>query len=289
MMKSLGCLAQSRRLQIALAGLIMAACGAPRAAQAAALNRAEQTIANFSFASQLGSGIYSINGRTVQIYRLPFSWEYRKPAQDQTGVSLMMPFTLGFYDFNVEDVLQTRLPRSIDTLSFVPGVRVSRLFFKDWLLHGFVQAGFGKERTSTADSIIYASGIGADHDFDFASFRMHYDAQLLYAAAIFKDRSNDAMARLSNGIEARKALRMSIRGVGLDYGAYAMNEWYLRRPAPPLQSLGAAIIPVQWELGVTIGSEKPAYLWKIPLPRIGFGYRFGDSLSVFRIVFGAPF
>lgn len=289
MMKSLCCLALSRRLGTALAGLLMPLCVVPCTAQAAALNRAEQTIANFSFASQLGSGIYSINGRTVQIYRLPFSWEYRKATEDQTGISLLMPFTLGFYDFNIEDVLHTELPRSIDTLSFVPGVRVSRMFFKDWLFNGFVQAGVGKERTSAADSIIYASGVGADHDFNFATFRMHYDAQLIYAAALFKDRSNDAMVRLTNGIEARKGLSMNIRGVALDYAPYAMSEWYLRRPAPPLESIGAPITPVQWEFGVTIGSEKPAYLWKIPLPRIGVGYRFGNSLSVFRIVFGAPF
>ena len=258
-------------------------------ARAAALSRAEQTIANFSFASQLGSGIYSINGRTVQIYRLPFSWEYSKAREDQTGISLLMPITLGFYDFDVEDVLHTKLPRSIDTLSFVPGVRVSRVFFKDWLFNGFVQAGVGKERTSTADSIIYASGVGADHDFNIGSFRIHFDAQMLYAAALFKDRSNDAMVRLSNGIEARKGLQMSIRGVALDYAPYVMNEWYLRRPVPPLSSIGAPITPVQWEFGVTIGSEKTVHLWKIPLPRIGVGYRFGDSLSVFRIVFGAPF
>lgn len=289
MTKSLCCLARIGRPWVTLAGLFMTLCVVPRMAPAAALNRAEQTIANFSFASQLGSGIYSINGRTVQIYRLPFSWEYSKASADQTGVSLLMPITLGFYDFNIEDVLHTKLPRSIDTLSFVPGVRVSRVYFKDWLFNGFMQAGVGKERTSTADSIIYASGIGADHDFNVGSFRMHYDAQLLYAAALFKDRSNDAMVRLSNGIEARKGLRMSIRDVALDYGAYAMNEWYLRRPAPPLESVGAPITPVQWEFGVTFGSEKPVYLWKVPLPRIGFGYRFGDSLSVFRIVFGAPF
>jgi len=30
-------------------------------------------------------------------------------------------------------------------------------------------------------------------------------------------------------------------------------------------------------------------LWRIPLPRVGFGYRFGDGVSVYRIVFGSPY
>ena len=44
-----------------------------------------------------------------------------------------------------------------------------------------------------------------------------------------------------------------------------------------------------FELGVTFGATEPLRLWRIPLPRIGLGYRFGDSLSVYRLVFGTPF
>ena len=45
----------------------------------------------------------------------------------------------------------------------------------------------------------------------------------------------------------------------------------------------------QWEFGVTIGTVSPAYLWKVPVPRIGLGYRFGRDLSVVRLVFGSAF
>jgi ribonuclease Z len=37
------------------------------------------------------------------------------------------------------------------------------------------------------------------------------------------------------------------------------------------------------------GRTEPLRLWRIPLPRIGLGYRFGDDLSVYRLVFGTPF
>jgi hypothetical protein len=258
-------------------------------ARGAALSRSEQTIANFSFASQLGSGIYSVNGRTIQIYRLPLSWDYRQPGRSQTGVRLLMPLTLGFYDFNLEDVLQTQLPRSIDTLSFIPGVELSRVVHRDWLASAFFQAGIAKERTSTADAYTYAAGVGADRRFDLAPFQLHLHSQLLYAAALFKDRPDDSMLRWSNGLEARAGFHRNVRGVPLDYGLYALNEWYLRRPDPPLATLGTPITAVQWELGVTVGAARPVHLWKIPLPRLGIGYRFGDSLSVVRIVFGAPF
>ncbi len=257
--------------------------------QGAPLNRSEQWIANFSFASQLGSGIYSVNGRTIQIYRLPIQWTYREPTQGSTGVTLLLPFTLGFYDFNVEDVLQTRLPRSIDTLSFVPGVQFSRRLPGRWLASAFLQGGIAKERTSTADALTWATGLGIDRDVPLARFAVHLQSHLVYAETLFRDRPDDAMLRLASGAEARAPLHAVIRGTALDYSLYGLNEWYLRRPDPPLASQGLPITAVQWELGVTLGTVEPLRIWKVPLPRLGFGYRFGDSLSVFRLVFGAPF
>lgn len=45
----------------------------PTAVAQSLLSRDEQNVANFAFATQLGSGVYSVSGRTLQIYRLPFS------------------------------------------------------------------------------------------------------------------------------------------------------------------------------------------------------------------------
>jgi len=270
---------------------LAAACAAAgeTARAASSLNRAEQTIANFSFATQLGSGIYAINGRTVQIYRLPFSWEIRAATEDQTGVAILLPVTLGFYDFKVEDVLHTQLPRSIDTLSFAPALEVSRLLRHDWRISSFVQAGIGKERTSTAEVVIYAAALRAERNIEVRRFRLRYSAELLYAKTIYKDRPDDSMLRFQHGLEARSNLAQRFQGVPFDYGVYALNEWYLKRPAPTLTSVTTSIAPRQWELGVTFGTERTTHIWKLPLPRVGFGYRFGDGLSIFRLVFGAPF
>ena len=161
------------------------------------MNRAEQTIANFSFATQLESGIYAINGRTVQIYRLPSSWELGPATEEQTGVAILLPVTLGFYDFKLEDVLHTQLPRN-------------------WRISSFVQAGIGKERTSTADVVIYAGGPRAERDLELRRFQLHYSAQLLYAKTVYKDRADDSMLRFQHGVAARSNLARSFQGVPLD-------------------------------------------------------------------------
>jgi hypothetical protein len=45
----------------------------PVASAQSLLSGDEQNVINFAFATQLGSGLYSVSGRTLQIYRLPFA------------------------------------------------------------------------------------------------------------------------------------------------------------------------------------------------------------------------
>lgn len=258
-------------------------------AQGAHAGNSGQSIADFSFASQIGSGVYTAEGRTIQIYRLPFSWNLKDRGANAWGVRLLMPVTLGFYDYRVEDVLQAPLPHSLDTASFVPGVELSHLAPHDWIVSLSGQVGIAKERTSTADALTFALGSSAGHSFDQGPWQFHYQTTLTYAQTHFRDIGKDAMLRLSSGLEARSALHIDFRGHALDFGPYLLNEWYLQRPAPPLAPDAGRVVAVQWEAGVTFGSIEPLYLWKIPIPRLGIGLRLGDSLAALRLVFGAPF
>jgi hypothetical protein len=64
---------------------------------------------------------------------------------------------------------------------------------------------------------------------------------------------------------------------------------YTDTPGGPADGEGASGSDAQMEIGVTFGTIEPLRIWRIPLPRVGLGYRFGDELSVFRFVLGAPF
>lgn len=272
--------------------IVRIACGSLLAGMPALAAHAAgpgQSIADFSFASQIGSGVYAAGGRTIQIYRLPLRWNIRDPGVDRWGIRMLLPVTLGFYDYRVEDVLQAPLPHSLDTASFVPGLEISHLLARDWIVTLRGQIGIAKERTSTADALTWALGGSAGHSAVRGSWRFHFQTALVHAETHFRDIGRDSMLRLSSGVEARTGLHASIRGHLLDYGPYFLNEWYLQRPAPPLAPEAGRVAAVQWEAGVTVGSVEPLYLWKIPMPRLGIGFRFGESLAAFRLVFGAPF
>jgi len=116
------------------------------------LTRSEQVLVNFGFATQLGSGVYTVSGRTLQIYRLPFAYALEAAQESGIGVKLTLPVTLGFYDFKLRDVADTGLPRHVDALSFVPGVTFSIPVRPGWRLEPFVEAGISKAGDAQADA-----------------------------------------------------------------------------------------------------------------------------------------
>ena len=47
--------------------------------------------ANFAYAHRLGTGIYEISGRTVQVYSLPFERRLRERDDEHAGLVLTLP------------------------------------------------------------------------------------------------------------------------------------------------------------------------------------------------------
>ena len=76
---------------------------------------------NYVFATDLGSGVYDLGGRTLQIYRYTYRKELRETTPARVGARFMLPVTAGFFDFNPVDVISNGPPTRVDSFSIVPG------------------------------------------------------------------------------------------------------------------------------------------------------------------------
>lgn len=254
------------------------------------LRRSEEQLVNYAFATQLGSGIYDISGRTLQIYRLPFGYTFLQPDGAHPGVRLTLPLTIGFLDFKTLDVLHTGLPESLSTLSFVPGIELDFALSPRWHLLPFAQAGRSWDLDGAGDATVYSFGAhlaGSAHGGPFA-FRL--DVGTTYAAVEPNGpvRSDD-LTLLELGLESRHALGLNLAGHPLDWGAYLLTQYFVNRPDEPVDNAPGSGDPFQFEVGLTIGPQSRMTVWHIPVPRIGIGYRFAQDLGVWRLVLGAPF
>ena len=159
----------SRSLRPSLAALLAIAT-APMACGQSLLSGDEQNVVNFAFATQLGSGVYSVSGRTLQIYRLPFHYQLKSADDSAFGAMLTLPVTFGFYDFELQDVANGDIPTVVDALSFVPGLTLVFDVNPDWKLEPYVEAGISKARDVDANSTVYSGGLVSLYEFGGQGF-----------------------------------------------------------------------------------------------------------------------
>jgi hypothetical protein len=254
------------------------------------LTRAERSFIDFGFASQLGSGVYTMSGRTLQVYRLPFAYEFDGADDAPVRVRLTLPVTFGLLDFKPVDVVHTGLPESLDSLSFVPGLAAEVRLGPGWQLEPFVEAGVARDRTSDLDERIFAGGLRSSVDLSGDTTGWQVYDELMYVAVEQRslDRSDD-FTRFRMGVTARRPFVVTGIGRRADYLVYAFGDLFLDAPDGPLNGEEGEARDAQFEFGITFGATEPMRIWRIPLPRVGLGYRFGADISVYRLVLGAPF
>ena len=252
------------------------------------LSASEAKVVNYAFATQLGSGVYSVAGRLIQVYRIPFSYKVREEKEGDWGLRVTFPVTVGLYDFKAVDVLETGVPEHMDAASLVPGLEFRVPVLKDWLLKPYMEAGVGKEHSGGADFRIASGGVRSLADFRPGNFTLSLGNTLVYARVEpTGDRPADDLVMFETGLEARHSLG-AIRGNPMGIGFYGVVDLQNDDTRFPVAGGAPPRYDDQYEVGVTYGPGESARLWKIPIPRIGFGWRFAEELSAFRLVIGIP-
>lgn len=250
----------------------------------------ETATLNYAFAAQLGSGIYRISDRTIQIYRIPVSFPVVRSDGRGVGVDLRTPVTLGFYDFEPGDILNEGLPEGVNTLSLVPGVTVRVPLGRDWTLLPFADLGAAVDLTSDQWTWVFAAGSELRFERKFGVRTFRSIARLLYTGNFTgEEGSYDDFGELDLGVEARDPLGICLAGHELDLGYFLAAYLY----SDTLEFLrtgdGRFEFGSQFEAGFTLGTREPWRVWGVRIPRFGASYRFGQGSPAFRIVFGAPF
>jgi hypothetical protein len=171
------------------AALLAAARGA--CAAAPATQSGDQAFASYAFASEFGTGIYELNGRSLQIYRIPFSF-------DHEGWRLTLPVTVGLMDFTTRDVVELKLPHGIGSVSLVPGIERDFPVTPRWTLTQSLRAGYTKTSGQDTDAVVAAIGLRS------ALLEPGYllYTELNYAVADLRGPlPSDAFLRLRNAIQ----------------------------------------------------------------------------------------
>ena len=242
---------------------------------------------NYVFATDLGSGVYDLDGRTLQIYRYTYRKDLRETREDRTGVRFVLPVTAGFFDFNPVDVVSEGPPTRVDSFSVVPGLELDYLLRDDWHVIPYVRTGFSVA-SSSVDGWLYGAGVKIERHTDFHGWDAFLRGEFAYAGVAYRhDTPGDQFVRVRQAFDFTRGTGWRLRGRELEIGWYAIFDQIIDPPTAPLAAVEKA--PIQAEFGFTLATRPRVKIWKFDAPRLGFGYRLAGELSAWRFVIGAPF
>ncbi len=242
---------------------------------------------NYVFATDLGSGVYDLGGRTLQIYRFTWDKQLRETREGHFGARFVLPVTAGFFDFNPVDVISSGPPTRVDSFSVVPGLELDYLLGDDWHVLPYARAGFSLA-SSSVDGWLYGAGVRAERRAEFRGWDSFVRSELAYAGVKYRqDTPDDEFLRLRQAFDLTRGVRLHARGRQLEVGIYGVFDVIGDPPTAPLADVDEQ--PVQAEFGVTFATRPRIKIWRFDAPRLGFGYRLAGELSAWRFVIGAPF
>jgi hypothetical protein len=172
------------------------------------------------FATDLGSGVYDFDGRTLQIYRFTYEKELRAVGKDTLGVKFVLPLTFGLFDFTPLDVLSEGIPTHVDSFSLVPGLELDYLMRNDWHLIPYARGGVSVA-SSSVDGWLYGVGVRVERERAWYGWDSLVRSELNYSGVGYRhDLPADQFVRIRQGINLARGVKWTIHDREVEFGMY---------------------------------------------------------------------
>lgn len=273
---------------VGLGCLILTASGGPAGAQPG--DRPDAVQAQFAYLADSGFGGFSVSGRSVQVYRIPFSYPLRPLEERRWGLKLTLPVSFGVHNLKAIVGEEVQPLERLRTMTFVPGVELQLPVGGEILIKPFAEAGFGRETEASGATVyLYSAGVKTLTTRRRDGIAVSLGTNVEWNGVSGEEGEADDFGLIEVGVEAQHPLPMSLSGRRMNVGPYVTLRYFCSDLV--FERIGGPAIGIdgQVELGVSLGTEEPLRVLGVKLPRLGVAYRFGDGLESWRINFGFPF
>jgi len=250
---------------------------------------------HYAYSNYLGSGIYHTTGQDVTLINLPFSVALGQ--EGKTTYSLRLPVSLGFFDFNFEDIPELDLPDSVGTFTFTPGIQFNYQYTDNLVLESYLDLGYSRNLTTDKDVLVYSGGISSLYSFNVGKYDSIWASRIYYAGYDGHNyNAADLYAAIQIGVDTGLPVKYQLFGYHYQPRLFATAFWYFTEVDFNLPSVSKQNTTEQnkvtlsnsFEFGATMKFDKViGYSWA-GFDTIGISYRFSKNINVVRLLFSFP-
>jgi hypothetical protein len=224
---------------------------------------------------------------SFQIYRVPISFPIRRLEDKPWGLRITLPVSLGTSELqaatDVGDVVE-----SIQSVAVIPGVEFLLPVGERWVLKPFAEAGVGDDSRTGDTHLLYAAGIRARGEYEARPFDLTAGTAFRYRSPAETDVVKNWYSTVEVGLDAQLPLGFSVGSRSARGGGYAILRHFSDLEFE-LVTEGPFDVSWNYEVGLSFSTVPALQAWKVKLPWIGLGYRFGDHTRGIRLNFAFPF
>jgi hypothetical protein len=269
-----------------LCGLLLASPSTPAADEVTQ----EAALVNWYYSATFGTGFYKVGDATATVVMLPFAYELQKQTADQSGVTLLLPITIGAYNLNARQFDNFNVRDDIAAISFLPGVEWNTSVTEQWRLKPFIQLGLGSEFHANALATMYTGGVKSlcplSQDADFP---LRLGNALVVAGYRVKGGEEQGLGTFQTGIEMGTPWRLSLFDHSNRLFVYAIYYAYFSRLAFANPTPGELSVRQEGEVGFSFKTTPTASVLGFEMDTLGLGVRFANNLRGIRFVTEFPF
>ncbi len=250
----------------------------------------DQDLINWYYAATYGTGIYSAGDRTVGVLQAPLSYHLREGNEEQWGLRITLPVSFGFYDFDLEEVVDNGLPSRINTLSIVPGIEFEKLVTARWLLKPYVSAGAGWELGGEESAWIYDVGLRSRYLIGERKRSLLSLVNRLSLAGYYPSGgSHEPFSLFAIGFDIEVPIRRTLFNRSVRVSILPAYYYYFERLGFSEVTDKDNTIREQTELMLSLLAREPFNVFGIDVDRIGIAFRTNEDVSGFSIFTTLPF
>jgi hypothetical protein len=242
---------------------------------------------DISFLPRADGEIEDADARSVQIYRIPISFNVRKLENKPWGLRVYLPISLGAYEFKaVKDFEE--IFTDIKSIAIVPGVEALLPVGDRWVIKPFGEVGVGEDSKTEKTHLLYALGIRSVGLYQANPVDLMLGGAFKYRNSTASEAVKNWYSSIEAGLDAQVPLGFSLGSRRAKGGAYAIVRYFTDLDIDII-SEGPITINWNYEVGLSFATDPVINLWIIKIPWIGIGYRFGDGARGVRMNFTFPF